>query len=120
MNDLTTLATKIQVAISELPETESNGYRIRFVAPLTANFSANGEYPMSVTEYYCSICAAAGMNDGEGTCIHKLAVRRAWNIALAQAQENRRWRDAIAADDEAAADYYDERADRYAVSRGVA
>jgi len=120
MNDLTTLATKIQVAISELPETESNGYRIRFVAPLTANFSANGEYPMSVTEYYCSICAAAGMNDGEGTCIHKLAVRRAWDEALRKAASERRFRDAIAADDRAARDYHDEMSDRRAVMAGVA
>ena len=121
MNDLTTLATKIQVAISELPETESNGYRIRFVAPLTANFSANGEYPMSVTEYYCSICAAAGMNDGEGTCIHKQTLHRAWDMATRKAAaERRRFREAVATDDRAARDYRDEMSDRRAVMAGVA
>ena len=101
MNDLTTLATKIQVAISELPETESNGYRIRFVAPLTANFSANGEYPMIVTDYYCAICAADGRDDGEGPCIHKQTLRRAWDMATRKAASERRFRDALAADDRA-------------------
>ena len=121
MNDLTTLATAIQNAVNQLPEVEISGYRVWFVAPGVANYSTNGEYPMIVTEYYCAICEGAGMNDGEGTCIHKQTLHRAWDMATRKAAaERRRFREAIAADDRAARDYHDEMSDRRAVMAGVA
>jgi len=123
MNDQA-LRTATLAALNRLPLVTVNGYRItNWTGVVSALLEDNG-YCYDVSEHYCPHCAIGrhcdNGTDGDSFCLHKLALRQAWNDALRQAQKERRFREAIAADDQAAADYYDERADRYAVSRGVA
>jgi hypothetical protein len=83
-------------AIQLLPDDGAEFYRT----------SDPAEVPALVYPHYCSLCGALNGNpdDGEGDCSHKFAA----------------FLKRMKADDQAAADYYDEQADRRAVMAGVA
>jgi len=117
MNDLTPLARAIKEAIDQLPQVHINGYDIEFVAPLVAHITDNGT-TLAVSDYYCPHCR--DRNDGETACIHKLMLVQAWRYALRCKAQERRFREAIERDDQAARDYHEENADRRMVLAGVA
>jgi len=92
------LAKAIKEAIDQLPKVYINGYDVEFVAPLVAHITDNGT-TLAVSDYYCPHCR--DNNDGEMVCIHKLALRQAWRYALRCKAQERRFHEAIAADDHA-------------------
>jgi len=123
-SDLTPLARATLAALNRLPLVSANGYRItNWTGVVSAMLEDNG-HCYAVSEHYCAHCAIGrhcdNGTDGEGLCLHKLALRQAWNDATRQAAKERRFHEAIAADDERMRDYHEENADRYAVMAGAA